>query len=429
MKKFFLLTLLFLTFPSSTQLFAQFNSIRMAYYYKGEYLDSSFIINAKKFNYNYILGEFHFKDVKDPIGKIRSKIERAFEITNQYNMRLIPKIQINSGWSSHWRHVRDNDNHFIEMNLIRAKTRTQRKLYWRGCPSFAPDSNGIDKSFEDLIKAIVSAHKSANVKYPLNFIHLGHDEPSFYEYMHIGGVTPGKHGKNEYESWYKSDKDRVFSQKDRDWITNFIGGKNYTDENISLAFQTLIVNSLYRKVRTIKKYSSNTEVMIYADAWDPCMGGINSFRTSFKHKNSNNKYCVSQLVPDTSKGIATLPGLTEDEKKFLRENVILLPWNYKGIRPLIGINPVREDYNTYKSFTYFSKNGFKFIYTFELLSKNQSWPPDRRRLNQMYEYVNMAKLFKENCLGYNAAHWGADWGNPKHKDCFRTIEELYKANK
>ena len=46
----------------------------------------------------------------------------------------------------------------------------------------------------------------------------------------------------------------------------------------------------------------------------------------------------------------------------------------------------------------------------------------------MFEFVNTAKLFKGSCLGYNAAHWGANWDNPKHSDCFRTIEELYKTN-
>lgn len=427
MKKFLPL-IIFLPVLFIQKVSAQNNIIRIAYYYKGDKLNSTFIMQAKKYHYNYILTEFFFRDVTNPMEKICSEIKRAFKITGQYNIRLIPKIQLNSGWCSHWRHVRNNDNNQIEMNLIHAKNRKQKKLHLWGCPSFAPDSNGIDKSFEDLIKTIILAYDSANVSYPLEFINIGFGEPSFYEYMHIGGVTLGKQGKNKPGKWYISDDKREFSQKDRDWIKSFLSTDNFTDKNISLAFQALIVNSLYRKVRTIKNHNANIKVMIYADAWDPCMGGINTFRTSFKHKDSNNKYCISQLVPDTSEGIASLPGLKEEEKKFLRENIILLPWNYNGRRAKQGINIADEDYDTYKTFSYFSKNGFKFIYTFELLSKNQSWPPDRKKLNQMYEFVNMAKLFKKNCLGYNAAHWGAEWGNPKHKDCFRTMEELYNAN-
>lgn len=422
-----IITFLLITL-SITKLFAQFNSIRIAYYHKGEELDSSFIIHAKKHNYNYILGEFNFEDVENPMERIGVDIKKAFQITSKYNMELIPKIQINSGWSSHWRHLRDKDNPKIEMNLIKAKNRKQKHLSWWGCPSFAPDSNGIDKSFEDLIKSIVKAHKSAKVPYPLEFIHLGHDEPAFYEFMHIGGVIPGKHGKNKHGSLYIPKKPREYSQKDRNWIRNSVGSNKYTDENISLAFQAIIVNSLYRKVKTIKNHSPNTKVMVYADAFDPCMGGINSFLTSFKRKDSSNEYCISQFVSDTLKGMATLPGLTNKEKKFFRKNVILLPWNYNGMQAFAGVKPVREDYDTYKTFSYFSKNGFKFIYTFELIPKDQKWLPEQNKINQMYEFVNMAKLFKENCLGYNAAHWSADWDNPKHRDCFRTMEELYKAN-
>lgn len=423
-----LLLIIFSIFLFNSNLPAQLSTIRIAYYPKGERLDSGFIIHARKYKYQYIAAEFRFKNVAKPMEKIYSEINYAYKITDQNNTRLIPKIQINSCWSSHWRHVRDNDNQQMEINFFLGKLRKQIKLRWWGCPSFAPDSIGIDKSFEDLVKTIVSAHDSANTNYPLEFIHLGHDEPTFYKYMLIGGVCPGKHGINILGSWYISDKEREFSQKDRNWIKAFIGSENYTDENISLAFQALIINSLYRKVKTIKKYSPKTKVMIYADAWDPCMNGINSFRTSFKRKKGRDEYCVAQLVPDTSKGIATLPGLTDEEKKFLRENVILLPWNYYGVRAYAGINPVREDYDTYKTFSYLAKNDFKFIYTFELLSKNQSWPPDKRRTNQMYEFVNTAQLFKKNCLGYMAAHWDAKWDNPKHKDCFRTMEELYKTN-
>ena len=427
MKKYFLIITFSITLFNYT-LFAQFNSIRIAYYAKGEKLDSNFVIHAKKYKYDYIVGEFHFNSVPDPIQKMGSDIRNGFKITNQYNMKLIPKIQINSRWSSHWRHVRDNDNNLIEMNLIWGKIKRQKKMYLWGCPSFAPDSNGIDKSFDDLINAIVSAHDSANTSYPIQFIHLGSDEPTFYKYSLPGGVCPGKHGINILGSWYISDKEREFSQKDRDWIKNIIGSEKYTDKNISLAFQALIVRSLYQKTKTIKKYLPEAKVMIYADAWDPCMNGANSFITPFKCKGNKNSNCIMQLIPDTSKGIATLPGLTDEEKNFFRENVILLPWNYSGKRAFEGVRPVLEDYNTYKTFSYFSKNGFKFIYTFELVHTRRTWPPAKNRINQMYEFVNTAKLFKQNCLGYTAAHWAADWDNPKHKDCFRTMEELYNAN-
>ncbi len=425
MKTVFLLLVLFIT----SQLFGQYNSVRVAYNHNGPGIDSGFVLHAKKFHYNYIIGEYHFRDVSNPTKRIAKDMKKPFKLVNSLGLQLIPKIQLNSSWSSHWKRVLDNENNTIEMNLVWAHNRSKPpKMKWWGCPSFAPDSFGIDKSFDDLIREIISVYNSCGIDHPLQYVHLGHDEPAFYEYSLFGGITPGVHGKDRPGSPYISSSPRMNSKKDRAWIKNFIKTNRYTDKNISIALQALFIRSLYTKVKIIKKHSPHTKVMIYGDAFDPCMGGANTFLSSFIKQYSPEKYCETKFIPDTSTGIAKLPGLSEDEKRFFRENVILLPWNYGGTRAYAGVKPVREDYNTLKTFSYLKNNGLKFIYTFELIPKSRSWPPDKKRLNQMYEFVNTSKQFQKNCLGYNAVHWGANWDNSKHRDCFRTMEELYKAN-
>jgi hypothetical protein len=427
MKNIYLILLL--NFVTTTQLFGEYNSVRVAYNYNGPILDSSFVLYAKKFNYNFIIGEFHFRDVSNPTKRIARDMKKPFKLINRLGLQLIPKIQINSSWSSNWKYVYDNENGDIEMNLVWAHNRSRPvDMRWWGCPSFAPDSLGIDKSFEDLIREIISVYDSCGFDYPLKYIHLGHDEPAYYEYLFLGGIIPGEHGEDKPGSPFIARSPRMFSKRDRDWVKNFVKTTKYTDKNISVTFQALFIRSLYTKVRLVKKYSPHTKVMIYGDVFDPCMGGVNTFLSSFVKQYNPKKYCEVQFVPDTSTGIAKLPGLSEEEKRFVRKNVILLPWNYNGKRTYAGVNPVREDYNTLKTFSYLKKNGFKFIYTFELIPKERSWPPDKNNLNQMYEFVTTAKLFPKNCLGYNAVHWGADWDNPKHRNCFKTMEELYKAN-
>lgn len=413
---------------SLTPLWAQFNSLRCTYYHRGECLPEDFVKHAKKYNYNYIIAEFHFRDVDHPSDSICSDIRNALKIVARNGMRLIPKIQLNSGWSAHWRHVRDHENKNIQMNLIRAKSRSQKNLSWWGCPSFAPDSSGLDKSFENVIKKIVSMYQVSNVSFPLEYIHLGGDEPMFYTYMHIGGVVPGEHGDNKAGKWYIEENNRHISEKDRTWIKDFLGTEIYTDKNISYACQALFIRSYLTKVRILKKHLPDAKILIYADMLDSSMNGPNKYITSFQSARSKTPYCLSQFIPEKSDGIGSLPGLTKQEKKLFRNNVICLPWNYNGLREYAGVAPVREDYDTFKSFSYFAKNGLKFIYTFELIPASGSLPPSQQRLKQMKEFVETASLFKKNCLGYNATHWSADWDNPDHKACFLTMEELSKAN-
>ena len=317
------------------------------------------------------------------------------------------------------------------MNLIYAKNTSGNTVSAWGCPSFAPDNKGIDKSFRELIKAIIDAHKNAKATYPLEFFHLGCDEPAFYDFSFIGGIQPGEHGKNQPGSFYIPDTKREFSQLDRDWIISYLDpGTVYSDSTISLACQALMVRSLFEKINTITTLIPQAKILIYADPWDPSStGGLLWFQSSFKKSNTADQYCFIQTVPDTSLGIIKLPGLSKEEKRLFKKHCILLPWNYSG-RVKVQKKPKKYvDYNTLKTFTYFASNSFSFIYTFELLSINQTWPPDTRRVSQMNEFINTAELFKQNCYGYNAVHWGARWNMPKHRDCFRTIEELSKANR
>jgi hypothetical protein len=181
--KFLLSICLFcLTASAVTYNLMQYNTIRVAYYGNGEDMGNGlvdeFLQKAKDNKYNYVLAEFAMNRGRN--STILAKKEdflRAFKKADDFGLRLIPLIQVGSCWSHHWRHAQVNWNTNIKM------TRISSNIGDFGCPSFSADTAGFDQTFIEMLKQIRNAHKEAKVKYPLEFIHLGHDEPAFYTRM------------------------------------------------------------------------------------------------------------------------------------------------------------------------------------------------------------------------------------------------------
>jgi hypothetical protein len=294
------------------------------------------------------------------------------------------------------------------MSLIMAKNKPDKQLSHYGLPSLMYDSTGIDKTFCELLKEIKSAHQESNVSYPLEFIHLGHDEPAYWTRLLIGDCKLGPDPKG-----WNVVKVLETCKIDKDFINNYSG-------STSEAVQTMVIKELLRRINQVKYFFKEpmAKILIYGDAWDPQKNGRLEMETW------NGSKC--KMIPD----IAALPCLNDHHKKYFKENIILMPWNYS-----ITDDPDGDGaYNAPKSFKYFSKNDFKFIYVHEIISctnknkykrSNPSGYP-QNRIDQAVDYYNAAKKFKNNCLGYNAIMWGR-WQHPAPK-CFDSVEYLFKLN-
>lgn len=409
-----------------------YNSLRLAYYRFGEELAAGhadgYLERAVRSNYNYLLAEFNLdSDGANPgIPGKKEEFRKAFIRAHQFGLRMIPKIQLGSKWSLHWMAV---GNEKIQMNTYHDGQRR-----W-GCPSFAYDPDGIDASFEQLLTVLKEAFDEAGLPYELEFIDLGHDEPVDDGYLLIGGVPDEVAGESD-----------AFAQLDRDFIFDRIQNHG---ESASTAFQTLLVDELYRRVKQVHRvFGTNTKILVYGDLWDPeANGGIEKM-TFLKadeevcyDKGGSQVVCTSVEVFRTSRrpsvvlarmtpGIALLPGLSETEREVFRANVILRPWCYYDSWPFGGDPDGSGTYSAERTFRYFADHGLKFIYT----SVHHERPADHEytegEYRAMTRYVKASRLFPDSCYGYAAAPWETRWvdppGTPK---IFDTLEELYELNK
>lgn len=418
-----------------------YNSIRIAYCGSGEGLGAGmwddFLQRAKNSRYNYVLAEFAFdRGANTSMQSKKEDFKKAFSKVDKFGLRLIPLIQMGSCWSDHWKYANDNWGANIQMNRVNGKNNGGYTKFF-GCPSFAEDQNGIDKTFQELLVTIKSAYTEASVSYPLEFIHLGHDEPSFYQASLIGGVTYFDKAFHSDQSWETYSLNATYSQADRDFINNRI---NNFGEKVETAFSTLMVNEIYRRVKQIKlNINDNVKLIIYGDAWDPQMNGPNFQLTylSKKKYNINGKVTGYDNCFKTTPQIRDLPGLNSNEKKDFKENVILMPWNYSENCVTYWPTDLSKKtwvYNTNNTFKFLRAGGFKFMYLHEIIdgkdtnSYRSSNPPGypQDRISQAKAFTNTSFNYNDNCLGFGAAAWEW-WTNPIPK-CYESIEYLYNLN-
>lgn len=145
-----------------------------------------------------------------------------------------------------------------------------------------------------------------------------------------------------------------------------------------------------------------------------------------------------QTIPSRStisqSGIASLPGLNDYEKRYVQNNMIILPWNLEKYGVYVDSDPsVTWTYDASITFTYLKNNYFRFIYLHEIASKDQqSLPFNTNRIDQRNEWMQQSRNFTSNCLGWDATCWNSDWDPNKPSDqqllCFKTLEELYNPN-
>jgi hypothetical protein len=389
----------------------KYNSIRIAYYGNGEKLANGevdpFLKKAKDTKYNYVLAEFTMDRGRN--SSLLTKTEDfklAFTRANAFGLRLIPLIQMGSGWAIHWRHAQSAWNQNIKMTRVTCSmtttengTVTTTKSPF-GTPSFSYDPDGFDKTAIELFQAIRRAHQESGVSYPLEFIHLGHDEPAYYTRTLFGNCKTGDGPAGS--GWSIVSVDEVCNA-DTSFIQHFAGSK-------SEAVQQLIVSELHRRIEQVNAtMGNNVRIMVYGDIWDPQMNG------------KRNMELWDGTIIHTIPGIATLPGLTSLQKEQMRKKLIILPWNYDISCDFDGDG----EYKANVTFNYLSSNGLKFVYAHEITA-NDIFPYSKDRIAQSNAYYKSAKKHRQNCLGYAAVHW-TDWANPVPKS-FDSMWYLYNLN-
>lgn len=440
-----------------------FNSIRIAHNMQGEEIGSllldDFLLKAKNAKYNYVLAQFNMNRGKPMPATINDKkvvFKKSFIKVGQYNLRMIPLVCTGSAHDAQGEgqwcfakyglpEIPTPWNPNIKLNLVWGRTDGSSDETSWGTTAFTADPNGVDKTFIEYLTMIKQAHEEAHVSYPVEYIHIGHDEMTFYDVCLIGGAPSFNvngiskiTSLNGNRNWYIAEdpspngntyngtpRVRTFVQSDRDFIDSCIAQGN----DISTAFAKIIVTEIYRRLEQVQSvFGSKTKILIHGDMFDPSLNGGARFVTyksvpSFNENKITNWSNTIQLCPV----IATLPGLTNDQKLKFQKNVIIIPWNYdvtvsNQMALMNGkLSYTSWNYDVDKTFKYFKDNNLKFIYGDELIEGNNSITIGRS--NQMHNWCINALNYQSSCMGYAAFSW-SDWPAKS----FNTIDSLYKLN-
>lgn len=184
-------------------------------------------------------------------------------------------------------------------------------------------------------------------------------------------------------------QNRQFSRRERQYIENQVFNEQ---KSISSVTQELLVTYLYRKLKQVQQVCGNhVKVMLFSDWWDPQYYGPG-------YMGDRDGKLVSYLGEDKpihyTPEIATLPGLSHNEKEIFKENVILIPWCY------YTESPDGSDYEAEKTFSYFHNYNLNCIYAHTICNGQQQ---------QGINYYNASKKFQDNLLGYFAVWWYGQW--------------------
>jgi hypothetical protein len=331
----------------------------------------------------------------------KDDFKNAFKRADSFGLRLIPEIQIGDCHGQHWEYARRYWNSDIKMTRIRFMGGDY------GCPSFTEDSAGIDKTFPELLGVIRDAYDESGVRYPLEFIHVGHDEPAAGNFLLMGscktgrGCNPGTKCSSGMQSAFTVDSVLERCAADMRYIRTYPGTK-------SEAVQSLFVTELFRRIKQVQAvFGSRVKVMIHGDVLDP----------SF----FNSKYVLwTNDTVTLTPGIGNLPGLSGDsEKKKFRDNLIVMPWNYDKCA---GVN--MHEYSADTAFSYLTSKGFKFIYVHSYFL-NDNW-----NLPQTQDWHDASLHFTSNCLGYDAASWEMTYldSTKRPYPSFNILDSLHSLN-
>lgn len=385
----------------------QFNSVRIVYLPFTEVQDP-LVNRIKNSNYNYAAIPFPFRVSNDSVGdgdvyaNLRADVCNFIIALYRQNIRLIPIIPMSSRWALQWKILQMYENPAIGMNTITSnedlpdiigenpicRFKDSTGTVTHGSNSWAPEPDGVDKSIIDIFSAIRDGFSDANVDYPLEYVHIQHDEPQFLNWLLMAGV--GKECGNTLP--YRGNLARgEVSAAD----VSFISSRLSEGYPLAKSYQILLANELYRRVIQAEEvFGADVKLLFYAESFDDQSWGGVPWHVTFGDK-------TTILMHD----VITLPGLDDEQKKIVKKQLYPVLWNYDGKNPFVD-NILewlyRADYDSEAAFKRFASNGYRFLYVGALQNGNDS-------RQQIIEYAIAADSFRDNCLGYLAATWAVGY--------------------
>ena len=350
--------------------------------------------NLKSLGYNYVVVPL---DQTDPGGLPQNQYMTDWlDAAGSQGLKVIPYFGLAQGRCNSWGPQFKNSN--VQTNWYQSPFSPHEML---GCHEFAPNKDnagndiGMDLIFNQLLDAFTAAYARAtryvdknNVKLPIDYIHIGHDEFAYgWEgVISIGGQQPAK---NPPQS-------ETYSKLDRDYIENLMRTKN---TSLTQAFQILICNEIYRKLKLVRSHFPLAKVLLWGDAFDPQHNGGSALKTYYSSEKIT-------LCP----GILTLPGLNPAEASEFKARVIFIPWHYNTWAASYAevLKSQKHPYSAEVTFDSFKKNGFKFMFNsafdglvFPRLN-GIDWP-DTRQAMRNFALASKSSNYSDYCVGYCAA--------------------------
>lgn len=369
---------------------------------EGMTIPSDFLDRARQNGYNYILAHFGFYTFHWSVNgsynaSFVNEMKAAFLAVDAKGMRLIPLFQFGTKHASEG--LRTVNTH-ISWNIVGTGPCPGKAPV--ACPAtlnfshaFAadpPGTQGVDHTYKQLLTGIKAGFDAAKLRYPLEYVHLGHDEPTSGWGLHpqdTVGTPP--HRLDDTLILGNSPVDSLF-------LASIIG-KDTTQAKTEYAFESLLADELSRRVRQADSIlGHDVKIMVWGDAYDPQHAGGIPMPQLFNDKRVRTRGAILR-VPASQ-----------------RPRLVLMPWMYPSLDyPYWQGN----DYNTDSTFEYFKGAGYTFVYAHEVGDSLAVSPWQRLQLSE--EIATAAKpAYRSHNAGFCSVHWRG-WTRPPWVN-FRSLE-------